>query len=67
MTKQLEELQKQKRAIEAQIDEECRRMAREANEQALQRPSKWSDMTPAQQNYCHFMAFDPDNPDVPLD
>lgn len=63
----LEELQKQKRQIEAEIDNECDRLRNEAHERALKRPSKWNDLTPAQQNWCHFMAFDPDNPDIPLD
>jgi hypothetical protein len=34
------------------------------------RPSsspKFDAMTSAQQRHCEFMAFDPDNPDVPLD
>lgn len=63
----LSELQAQKRNIEAEIDEECRRLTQEAHDRAIARPSKWDSLTEAQKNWCHLMAFDPDNPDVPLD
>ncbi len=51
----------------AEIEEIHRREQHEAHERGLAQSPKWNAMTPAQQQYCAFMGFDPDNPDVPLD
>lgn len=65
----LQELQAQRRRIDADIEDERRRRLQEAHERGLKRTDcpKFDAMTPAQQRHCEFMGFDPDNPDIPLD
>lgn len=48
-------------------EQELKRLAHESD---VGRPSstpKWDGLTPKQQRWCQFMAYDPDNPEVPLD
>lgn len=68
MTEQrIKELRGIIRQAEAEIDEIKQWEMREAHARGLAQSPKWNAMTPAQQQHCAFMAFDPDNPDVPVD
>lgn len=49
----LDELQSQRRTIDAKIDEECPRLQQKAHEQPCRD--------------CTFTGFDPDFPDIPMD
>ena len=64
----LEFLKHQRDRIDALIADEQRKHWSPAESPAAPSSTPIFDaMTPDQKQHCCFMAFDPDNPDVPLD
>lgn len=67
----LDELEHAKRKIEGQIELEKMRLLNETGEKAKVQYAKdhpkWAAMSEEQKNWCYFMGYDPDNPDVPTD
>jgi hypothetical protein len=71
MTDKLQELLAQRRKLDAEIEAESRHQVDEAavRMEALhkQQHPKLHAMSKEQQNWCYFMGYDPDNPDIPTD
>lgn len=67
----LEELQAAKRKIESEIAREEMHLLNErgklAEAQYAKEHPKWAALSEEQKNWCYFMGYDPDNPDVPTD